>query len=410
MEHHGFSKSVELFKRAAKVIPGGIYGPKSPAFVIPGSYPYYFSKGKGCRLYDVDGNEYIDFMCGYGSQILGYCYEPVDKEAIRQIKEGDLLNGPQPMMVSLAETLVEQISGMDWAVFTKNGTDSTTLAVSLARVHTGKKKIILAKGAYHGSANWCSSNDYPVLSEKTDILTFSYNNTEELESLFKTHRGEIAAIILTPYHHPSFAAQVMPGDTFYPTVERLIKAEGALFILDDIRCNFRLSLEGSHSFFGCQPDLLAMGKSAANGQPISILMGTDALRKTAGSFFITGTFWMSGMPFAAALSCLKAMKELDILSHMNRVGTLLREGLTDLGKAAGFDILMSGPPAIPFMMFKGDEDLYLNQIFCSEMTRRGVYLHPHHNWFISWAHKEEDIEQTLTTAQEAFTITAAAVS
>jgi len=196
MEHRGFTKSIELFKKATKVIPGGIYGPKGPGFVVPGSFPYYFTRGKGCRLWDIDGNEYIDYMCGYGSQILGYCYDPV----------------------------------------------------------------------------------------KADILTFTYNDTEELSDLFETYRGDIAAVILTPYHHPDFQRQVMPKEGLYTLVENLCEKEDALFILDDIRCNFRLSLQGSHHFFGCSPDLVTMGKSIANGQPISILMGTDRVKKWQADF------------------------------------------------------------------------------------------------------------------------------
>ena len=198
----------------------------------------------------------------------------------------------------------------------------------------------------------------------------------------------------------------MPAEGFYARVKNLTAAEGALFIMDDIRCNFRLSLAGSHSFFGVEPDLIAMGKSIANGQPISLLMGRQELKKTAGSFFITGTFWMSGMPFTAALTTLRIMKEVNLIEHLNRIGGMLKDGLTALGKEAGFNVQISGAPAIPFMTFADDPNLYLNQIFCSEMTKRGVYFHPHHNWFISYAHKEQDIEQTLETAREAFRITA----
>ncbi|MBI9101753.1 MAG: aminotransferase class III-fold pyridoxal phosphate-dependent enzyme [Spirochaetales bacterium] len=404
-----FDTSIELFKRAADVIPGGIYGSKAPGFVIPGSYPYYFKRGKGCRLWDVDDNEYIDFLCGYGSQILGYGYDSVDEVAARQMRAGDLLNGPQPLMVELAEKLTDQVEGMDWSVFAKNGTDTTTLAVSIARVHTGKKKVIMAKGAYHGAANWCSTNDFPELTDKQDVLSFTYNDLEELRNLYKAYKGEIAAIILTPYHHPAFEKQVMPNPGFYEVVRKLSDVEGSLFILDDIRCNFRLSLKGSHVFFKTQPDLITMGKSIANGQPISVLMGCKEFMKTAGSFFITGTFWMSGVPFAASLETLKIMEEVDIIGHMNRMGGILKEGLISLGKEYGFSIEITGAPAIPFMTFEGDPDLFRNQVFCSEMTKMGIYLHPHHNWFISFAHKENDINKTLETAREAFAITAASL-
>ena len=398
-KEYTYRNSLDLYKRAIRVIPGGIYGPKNPGFVVPGSYPYYFSHAKGCRFTDADGNEFIDFMCGYGSQLLGYGYDPVEEKAAAQLRKGDLLNGPAPVMVELSEILVDRIRDMDWAVYAKNGTDVTTLAVTLARVHTGKKKILCAREAYHGAANWCSSNDYPVLEEKNDVLSFEYNNLEELEALFAAHRGQIACLILTPYHHPAFTPQLMPREDLYPRVQALCRNEGALFVMDDIRANFRLDPAGSHVFFGAHPDLVTMGKSVANGHPMAVLMGKEEFRKTASGFFITGTYWMSAVPMIAAVETLKEMERLNYLEHINRMGIRLREGLEALGREFGYSMKVSGPPAIPFLNFTEDPDMYLNQIFCASMTRRGIYLHPHHNWFISWAHKEGDIDETLETAR-----------
>ena len=399
---YNFDKSMSLFKRASDVIPGGIYGSKSPGFVIPGSFPYYFTEGDGCRLKDPDGNEYIDFLCAYGAQIFGYGYKPVEDEFVNQVRKGDLLNTPAPVMVELAEKVVETVKDMDWVVFGKNGTDMTTLAASLARVKTGKKKIIMAEGAYHGAANWCSTNDFPELEDKKDIIFFPYNNTEKLKEIFSNYKGQIAATFLTPYHHPTYKDSVMPVDGFYRTVESLCKKENAQFILDDIRANFRLSLNGSHSYFNCNPDMITMGKSIANGQPLSLLVGKEHLKKTASGFFITGTFWYSAGPMAAAVKALDEMKRLDIITHMNKMGTLLTEGLKSTAADAGYDINISGSPTIPFMTFKEDPDLYLNQQFCGEMTSRGIYLHPHHNWFISYAHGESEINQALETARVVF--------
>ena len=211
---------------------------------------------------------------------------------------------------------------------------------------------------------------------------------------------------LLPNHHPAFGKQIMPAEGFYSRVKKLTEAEAALFIMDDIRCNFRLSLAGSHSLFGVEPDLITMGKSIANGQPISVLMGKQSMKSTAGSFFITGTFWMSGVPFAASLTTLRIMQEVNIIEHLNRIGGMLKDGLESLAFDAGLKAEITGAPAIPFLTFADDPDLYINQIFCSEMTKRGVYLHPHHNWFISYAHKDEDVEKTLTIAKEAFGVTA----
>ena len=397
-----FARSVGLFRRAEQVIPGGIYGSKSPAFVVPGSYPYFFDRGEGCRLYDVDGNEFIDYLCGYGSQILGYGYDPVLRKGYERLAHGDLLTGPSLIMVELAEELVARIDAMSWAVFTKNGTDATTLAVSLARVATDKPVVLMARGAYHGSANWCSSNEYPVLDDRRDVHEFTYNDIGDLEALFARHAGRIAAVIVTPYHHPTFAASEMPHPDWYPAVHRLCEKEGALLVMDDIRANFRINRAGSHVHFGARPDLVCMGKSIANGSPLGVLMGTPGLKTAAGRFFITGTFWTAGAPMVMAMACLGEMDRLDVLSHISAMGTLLGDGLVAAGREAGFEVRVSGPAAIPFVTFAGDPDLYLNQAFCARMARRGVYLHPHHNWFISYAHKERDIEETVERAREVF--------
>ena len=397
-----FRKSVEWFRRAAAVIPGGIYGTKSPGFVVPGSFPYYFDRGEGCRLYDVDGNEFIDYMCGYGSQILGYGYKPVLDAGFKRLTDGDLLTSPSPIMVELAETLVSRIRAMDWAVFAKNGTDATTLAVTLARVETDKPVILMAKGAYHGAANWCSTNEYPVLDDRKDVVEFTYNDVAELETLFREHAGRVAAVILTPYHHPAFGPSVMPSEEWHPAVHRLCRAERSLLIMDDIRANFRVHNEGSHVYFGAEPDLICMGKSIANGSPLGVLMGTGALKTAAASFFITGTFWTSSAPMDMAMACLSEMDRLDVLAHVNSMGEKLASGLKEAAGNSGFAVTVTGMPAIPFMTFDDDPDLFLNQAFCARVSRRGVYLHPHHNWFISYAHKEADIAQTVETADAVF--------
>jgi glutamate-1-semialdehyde 2,1-aminomutase len=402
-EARGFAKSRELFERAAKVIPGGIYGSKAPGFLVPGSYPYYIERAKGCRMWDADGNEYIDYLCGYGSQIVGYGNEAVDRPALERIARGDLLDQPSPVMVELAERLVGIVTGAAWAVFAKNGTDVTSLAYSLARVRTEKPVAVMAAGAYHGAANWCSGNAFPGLEdERRSVLSFPYNDLGALERLFVENRGRIACLFLTPYHHPTFAPQVMPDPALYDTARRLCDAEGALLVMDDIRANFRLHPKGSHLRFGAKPDLWCMAKALGNGYPISVLLGTEALRKTAGSFFITGTYWMSGGPMVAAMACLDEMARLGGVPRLEALGALFKDGLEAAGREAGFGARVTGPAAIPFLSFDEDPDLYLNQRFGAAMARRGVFIHPHHNGFISLAHGEDDIAITIERARDAF--------
>ena len=398
-----FVNSRALFERAAKVIPGGIYGSKAPGAMVAGAYPYYLESGKGCRTKDVDGNEYIDFMCGYGSQIVGYGNEAVDAAGLGRIAAGDLLPQPSPVMVELAERLVGLVEGASWALFAKNGTDATSLALSVARVAVEKPLVIAAEGAYHGAANWTTMNLFPPLrKEREDMRYFRWNDLQALEGLFERERGKIAAVILTPYHHPTFAPQLMPDPRLFPMVRRLCDEEGALFILDDIRANFRLHPRGSQARFGAEPDLWTMGKAIANGYPISALLGAEKLRKIASSFFVTGTYWMNSGPMAASLACLDEMERLGGIPRLELLGDLLKRGLEEAGAAQGFGARVSGPPAIPFLTFDEDPDLYLNQRFGAAMARRGIWLHPHHNWFISLAHGEAEIETTVEAAKSAF--------
>jgi glutamate-1-semialdehyde 2,1-aminomutase len=306
-------------------------------------------------------------------------------------------------MVELAERLVGLVEGSAWAVFVKNGTDATTLALSLSRVRTDKPVAIVAEGAYHGAANWCSSNLFPVLAdEQRDVLSFPYNDLSALERRFEENRGRIACLILTPYHHPTFAPQLMPDPKLYETARRLCDEEGALLVMDDIRANFRLHRRGSHVRFGARPDLWCMGKALGNGYPISVLMGTEALRATASGFFITGTYWMSAVPMVAAMATLDEMERLGGIARLELLGSMLREGLESAGREKGFGARVSGPAAIPFLTFDEDPNLYLNQRFGAAMARRGVFMHPHHNWFMSLAHTEADIERSLEAAREAF--------
>lgn len=397
-----FDKSFELFRRAIDVIPGGIYGTKSPNFAIPGSFPYFIEYGKGSHIYDVDGNEYIDYLCGFGTNLLGYGYEKVNKKIAERAAKGEIFNTATPEFVELAELLVKRIDSMDWALFGKNGTDVTTFAVTLSRIKTDKKKIVMVKGAYHGTAPWAAPDEWTVLDDKKDIVFFKYNDLDALKGIFEKYKGQIAAIILTPYHHPAFGDQIMPVPEFYPTVESLCKSEGALFIMDDIRCNFRLHPNGSHKYFNAHPDLVCMGKSIANGHPTSVVMGRKELYKDATNVYATGTFWFQAGALAAAIETLKEFERLKTVDVMMKTGKKFAKGMLDCAKEAGLEVTLSGAPTLPFMTFKGDRDLYYNQIFCAETTKRGVYLHPHHNWFICAAHTDADLDRTFEIAKIGF--------
>ncbi|MGD2041774.1 MAG: aminotransferase class III-fold pyridoxal phosphate-dependent enzyme [Anaerolineae bacterium] len=399
-----YQRSQAIFARAVQVIPQGIYGHKNPEFVLPGHSPYYAQWAQGGRYWDVDGNEYVDLLCGYGPVLLGHNHPQVEDAVRRQMAQGNCFNQPGEVMVELAERLVAQVPGMDWALFAKNGSDVTTWAVRVAREHTARPKILMVRDTYHGAHAWCSVYPGGVLPEdKAHVLEMDWNRLDQLEARVAEHRGQIAAVIAAPYHHPIRAVQQMPAEGFWAGVRHICDREGMLLILDDIRAGFRLDRQGSHAHFGIEPDLICFGKSLANGHPLSVAMGREALRVAAGAVFISGTFWFAPAPMAAALATLRVLDETGAIAHMASLGTRLAAGLERLGAAHGLPVTVSGPPALPYMTFDDDDaDLQHSQVFCREMIARGVFLHPYHNWFLCTAHTMEDIDYVLETAGIAF--------
>jgi len=400
-----YRRSQELFARAAKVIPGGIYGHASPAVAVAGAFPYYAERARGCRYWDVDGNEYIDYLCGYGPMILGHQHPEVEEAAARQQRDALCLNHPGPVMVELAEHLVSLIDFSAWAVFGKNGSDMTTWALQVAREHTKRRKILKVTDAYHGIGAWCTPGHGGLLEDdRVHILEFDWNDLESFDRLVKNFPGDIAAVIMTPFHHPAFKPSQMPAAGFWPHIEAACRREGIVLILDDIRAGFRLDLRGSHRVFGFEPDLICFCKAIANGHSLSAALGRSELRVAASKVFLTGSYWNSPPPMAAAMACLKIMQREDTVAALRRAGEQLMAGLIESGNKHGYAMVASGPPAIPFLTFADDPSLRRQQRFCAEVTRRGALFHPHHNWFLSAAHTPQDIVATLGMAGEAFAV------
>jgi glutamate-1-semialdehyde 2,1-aminomutase len=397
-----FRRSRELFDRAARVIPCGIYGHTSPAAMVPGAFPSYALRAQGARYWDVDGNEYIDFMCGYGPVVLGHQHPQVEEAANRAQRDALCLNHPGPIVVELAEYLVSLVDFSAWAVFGKNGSDMTTWAVQVAREHTQRRKILKVAGAYHGMDPWCTPGHAGLLDEdRAHVHEFDWNDLEAFQQLLKQYRGDIAGVIMTPFHHPVFWPSRMPADGFWPAIESACRREGIVLILDDIRAGFRLDLRGSHRQFGFEPDLICFCKAIANGHALSATLGRQELKLAASKVFLTGSYWNSTPAMAAALTCLQTLQSQDIPSKLRRSGERLTQGLVAAGHRHGFALLASGPPAVPFVSFVDDPSLRRQQRFCAEVTRRGAFLHPHHNWFMSAAHTDEDIDATLAMADQA---------
>ncbi len=323
------SLDAALRARARQVIPGGLWGHLNAAN-LPEGYPQFFVSAEGCRLRDADGREFVDFMCGWGPMVLGYRNPVVEAAARRQAERGDAMNGPAPVLVELAETLVGMIPHADWCLFQKNGTDATTACVTIARAGTGRRKVLVARGSYHGAAPWCTPSLAGVTTEdRAHLLHFDYNDAASLRQAAQEAKGDLAAVIVTAFRHDMGRDLELPDPAFATAARALCDETGAALILDDVRAGFRLHLGGSWEELGVQPDLAAYSKAIANGYALAAVTGRDRLREAATRIYTTGSFWCSAVSMAAAVATLNELRRLDGPAHMRAMGERFRAGLDD---------------------------------------------------------------------------------
>jgi len=391
-----------LRRRAAAVIPGGMYGHQA-AGPLPAEYPQFLRAGLGARVWDVDGNEYVDLMCSYGPVVLGHRHPAVEEAARAQAALGDCQNGPGEVMVELAELLVGTVQHADWAMFAKNGTDATTMCCTIARAHTGRRRILVARGAYHGAAPWCTPRQSGVTPEdRANVGHFTYNDLESVRAAVAEAGDDLAGIMVSPFRHDAGFDQELAEPSFARGVRELCTQAGAALILDDVRCGFRLHLGSSWEPIGVQPDLSAWSKAIANGHPLAAVLGSAAFRKAAASIFVTGSFWFSAVAMAAAVATIGALHEENAIEAMAAQGSALRDGIIAQAASRGLDIRYTGPAAMPYLSFAGDRYHELGSVFAAAAARAGAYLHPRHNWFISAAMTGTDLEMALTATDSGF--------
>jgi glutamate-1-semialdehyde 2,1-aminomutase len=401
----------ELRDRAAKVIPGGMYGHMlANARTMPPSFPQFWLRGEGAHAWDADDNRYVDFLCAFGPMLLGHRNRLVDEAAARQAALGDTLSGPSPRMVELAELLTSTIAHADWAMFAKNGTDATSAAVRIARVATGRTKLLKAAVAYHGANDWFTPRSAGVTAQdRANIVEFDYNDVASLEAAAAAHDGDVAAIIVAPFRHDSFVAQEHVDPAFAAATRALATRIGAVLILDEVRTGFRLDVRGAWEGLGVRPDLTAFSKALANGYAISALVGADALREAASEVYVTGSFWYSAVPMAAAIATVERAVEVDAPALMAGPGERFKAGLEAQSERHGLPARLTGPVQMPLLVFADDPDKVTAFAFTDAAARRGVLLHPWHNMFLSTAHTAEVVDEVLALTDEAFAETAAAL-
>lgn len=384
------------------MIPGGMYGHQSTR-PLPDAYPQFFSRGSGCRLWDVDGNEYVDLMCAYGPMLLGYGHPKVDAAAAEQMARGDTLTGPTDLIVELAERFVEVVEAADWALFCKNGTDATSAAVAIARATTGRKQILVAKGSYHGAAPWCTPFDTGIVPEaRAHLVTFEYGDLASAREAASQAGDDLAGILVSPFRHDAFQDQTEPDAAFARGLRAICDEHDALLLHDEVRAGFRLAFGGSWTRFGVEPDLAAWGKCLANGHALSALTGNDRMRDAARKVYLTGSFWFQAAPMAAALATLAELARQPIVPTLERLGQRLRLGWQEQADRHGVRIRQTGPVQMPLLLFDDDPKLEKGNRWAAESVDRGAYVHPWHNMFVSAAHTEADIERILEATDPAF--------
>jgi glutamate-1-semialdehyde 2,1-aminomutase len=390
-------KSRALHRRACNVIVGGTQTiSKQPERYDAERYPSFIDRGSGCRLIDVDGNEFVDYVMALGPIVLGYCHPAVDEAVRRQLARGVLFSGSSPLEVELAEKLVSILPNAERIRLFKTGAEATSAALRLARCYTGRK--LVASVGYHGWHDWWAAkkHDCGVPAELTElILDLPYGDRDRAAELFLTRGSEIACVILEPV--------VLDLDAeFVRTVARLAREAGALVVFDEIITGFRVGLGGMQQRLGVAADLATFGKAIANGFPLSVVSGRKEIFEAARDSWISTTFGGEALSLAAALATIGELEKPGVLDGMAALGERLLAGWRVLlGDRSGVCADVTGFGALPVLRFR-DTAREQESTFISAMLDGGFLTRRAHYWFVTAAHTAADIDATLAACERAF--------
>ena len=347
---------------------------KAPMCFPQGSYPAFLERGDGARVWDVDGNEYVDFILALGPVVLGYRNPVVDDAVRRQLDSGMTFSLPHRLEVEVAELLAEVIPCAEMARFSKTGSEVTSAAVRVARAFTGREKIVY--GSYHGWHDWYSvttTRDVGIPRVNKELVApFQYNDIASLHAALKANDGQVAAVILEPVT----LDEPQPG--FLEEVVAVSHRAGALVIFDEIVSGFRIALGGAQERYGVKPDLATFGKGMANGMPLAAIVGrSDVMRKFEDAFFST-TFGGETLSLAAAKAAIGEFRRLDVAGKLWSAGETLKASFERAAAAAGVQAKAWGPGPHFVMVVKdgsGEQTPEVKSLFLQECVRRGVLFH-----------------------------------
>ena len=401
-------RSNTLKERAQALIPSCTQTfSKGPTQFVQGVAPVFLARGQGSHVWDVDGNEYVDYPMALGPVILGHNYPAVTEAVIAQAREGIVFSLPHPLEVEVAEVLTEVIPCAEMVRFGKNGSDATSAAVRVARAYTGRD--VIACCGYHGWQDWfigttTRSGGVPqAVRELT--APFQYNNISSLESIFAQHPGGVAAVIMEP------VGIAEPQEGFLRQVREAAIREGALLVFDEVITGFRLAMGGAQEYYGVVPDLACVGKAMANGFPLSAVVGRRDVMELFDEIFFSSTFGGEAISLAACAATIKEMRERKVIDHLWRQGRKLKDGYNVLAREFGLEdhTQCVGLPPRTVMTFtdSSGESLALKSLFQQECLKRGILTAGYHN--VCYSHDDADIQHTLRVYRTVLEILAQAL-
>lgn len=398
------TNSMKEFEYAKTLIPGAVAGIRRPYNFVEGEYPIYFEHGKGGRVTDIDGNEYIDYLCAYGPVIIGNREEEIDNAVIEQIQgKGFCFSLTQKYQNMLAEKLKEIIPCAEMSFFVTTGSDATTLSIRIARSYTEKTKVL--RCGYHGWHDWCVEVKGGIPKKLwEDVIEFEYNNIEQLEQLLEANKGEVAAVIITPYGHPLALPMEDPKPGYLEKVKELAAKYDAVLIFDEIRTGFRVALGGCQEYYGVTPDMAVFGKAMANGYPMGCVTGkTEIMKEVEKNVFVSSTFFPNSLSYVASLKTIEMLQRDNILETVWEKGRYFNGEIEKLLEKYDVGARISGIPPMMFITFDRDEEgTYKDKRtdFYTQLIRRKVFLQPYHHGYVCARHTQEDLDYTINAIEE----------
>jgi len=424
-----YERSRQLYERACRSMAGGV----SSHFRMAGApHPLFFSKAEGSRIYDVDGNEYVDFTLSQGPMILGHSHPHVLKRVEEETSRGQLYAGQHELELQLAEKLQELIPCAELIRFSNSGSESVQAALRLARGVTGRRKYIKFEGQYHGWFDNVLISQHPSLEDAgaedspnsvletqgqspevlDEVIVLPWNDLDAVENAFAKEGDNIACILTEPVMCNNGCIEPLPD--YLQGLRDICDRYGSLLIFDEIITGFRLGLGGAQKYYGVVPDLGTFGKALASGFPISFLAGKRQFmdRMADGTVMHAGTYNSNNPSIAAAAATLEVLEsDIELYDRIQSLGLTLQEGLRSAAAEAGYRVLLSGPGQMTHMTFTSCPKLtsYRNCLeddggkyaeFAKGLLDRGVRVIGRGIWYISAVHTEQDIDHAVRIAGE----------